>query len=141
MLPRAERDPALTRTLVPSALFLLRVAVRALPWPTVFGQHGVYFTGPDAYYHARRIGYAVANFPGFLERDLYVAFPSGGQAIWTPVFDWLLALMALPFAPELAAGGQADVVAIEVVVVWAPPLLGAFCVVALFATARRRFGT
>jgi dolichyl-diphosphooligosaccharide--protein glycosyltransferase len=131
MLPRAERDPALTRILVPSALFLLGVAVRALPWPTVFGQHGVYFTGPDAYYHARRIGYAVANFPGFLERDLYVAFPSGAEAIWTPVFDWLLALLVR----ATLGGGSPQ--ALESLLVWVPPLLGGATVVAAYLLAAR----
>ena len=108
----------MTRVLVPSALFLLGVAVRALPWPTVFGQNGIYFTGPDAYYHARRIGHAVANFPGFLERDLYVAFPSGGQAIWTPVLDWLLALLVR------ATLGDGSPQTMERLLVWIPPLLG-----------------
>ncbi len=121
----------MTRALVPSALFLLGVAVRALPWSTVFGQHGVYFTGPDAYYHARRIGYAVANFPGFLERDLYVAFPSGARAIWTPVLDWLLALLVR------ATVGDESPLAMESVLVWIPPLLGGATVVAAYRLAER----
>ncbi len=121
----------MTRVLVPSALFLLGVAVRGLPWPTVFGQHGVYFTGPDAYYHARRIGHAVANFPGFLERDLYVAFPSGARAIWTPVLDWLLALLVR------ATVGDGSPQTMERVLVWVPPLLGGATVVVAYLLAAR----
>ena len=66
-------------------------AIRALTWPAVFTSDGVRLVGPDAHYHLRRILWSVESFPAVLTRDPYVAFPSGGELIWTPAFDWLIA--------------------------------------------------
>jgi dolichyl-diphosphooligosaccharide--protein glycosyltransferase len=123
-----------TRILLPGALFVLALAMRALPWPTVFSAEGVFFPDPDAYYHLRRVAWSVARFPAVLETDSYINFPYGAKPIWTPVFDWLVALgvRATPAAASEAA--------LERAVAWVPPLLGALCVVALQALARRDFG-
>ena len=126
---------------IPLVLFLLALLVRALPWRLVFSENGILPRGNDSLYHLRRIVYSVANFPQSLEFDRYIAYPAGARPIWTPVFDWLLALAALPFAPGLAAAGRGDFAAVERFAVWVPPVLGALCVVALFETTRRRFGT
>jgi hypothetical protein len=126
--------PASNRILLPGALFVLALGVRALDWPTVFTAQGVLFPEPDAYYHLRRIAYSIARFPAVLETDSYINFPEGAKPIWTPVFDWLVAL-ALRATPAAA-----DEAAMERAVAWVPPLLGALCVVALYALARRHFG-
>lgn len=114
-------------------LGLLALGLRALPWPTVFAPQGVFFSEPDAYYHLRRIAYSVAKFPAHLETDSYINFPSGAKPIWTPLFDWLLALglWATPGAHSEAT--------MEWILAWVPPLLGALCVLALTALARRHF--
>jgi asparagine N-glycosylation enzyme membrane subunit Stt3 len=122
------------RILLPGTLGLLAFGLRALPWPTVFASQGVFFPEPDAYYHLRRIAYSVAKFPASLETDSYINFPSGAKPIWTPLFDWLLAL-GLRTIP----GARSDE-ALERILVWVPPLLGALCVLALYALARRHFG-
>jgi asparagine N-glycosylation enzyme membrane subunit Stt3 len=127
--------PIQIRILLPGALFLLALGVRALEWPTVFTAQGVFFPEPDAYYHLRRIAWSIAKFPAVLETDSYINFPEGAKPIWTPVFDWLAAA-ALRATP--AAGDEA---ALERTAAWLPPLLGALCVVALYALARRHFGT
>lgn len=122
------------RILVPGALGLLAVGLRALPWPTVFASKGVFFAEPDAYYHLRRIAYSVAKFPAVLETDSYINFPSGAKPIWPPLFDWLLALVLW-----MLPGERSDA-AMERLLAWAPPLLGALCVLGLYALARRHFG-
>ncbi len=123
-----------TRILLPGALFAIALGVRALEWPTVLTAQGVFFPEPDAYYHLRRIAYSIAKFPAVLETDSYINFPEGAKPIWTPVFDWLVAV-ALWATPAAASDA-----AMERAAAWVPPLLGALCVLALYALARRHFG-
>ena len=121
------------RWLAPAALFVAAVAIRALPWRTVFVGDAVLLFDHDAYYHLRRIVWSVVHFPHVLDFDPYLNFPEGARAIWTPCFDWLVALLALPFAEPQRLGS------IERVAVWVPPLLGGATVVALHGLARRHF--
>lgn len=114
-------------------LALLAFAVRSLPWQRVFVGGEIVPFGNDAWYHLRRIVYSVVRFPEFLSFDRYINFPSGAKPIWTPLFDWSLALLVRPFCT------RGDVASVERLVVWAPPLLGALTVVVLFRLARRHF--
>lgn len=120
--------------LVPIGLFLLALMVRALPWASVLTPKHVYFFGHDAYYHMRRILYALENFPAFLNFDSYINFPHGAKPIWTPFFDATVACLLRPF---YHAG---DVQMIERMVVWVPPFLGAGTVLVLYFLAKRHFG-
>jgi len=129
--------PRALRIATPAGLFALAVAVRVLPWPRVLTDNWVYPFGNDAYYHLRRIGYSVANFPAVLEFDSYIAFPTGAKPIWTPFFDWIMAALARPWIRDLSAGGAGD---LERLAVWVAPILGGACVVAAYALARRHFG-
>jgi dolichyl-diphosphooligosaccharide--protein glycosyltransferase len=130
---RGEGGGRAVRWLAPAALFALAVAIRALPWRTVFVDGDVFLFDHDAYYHLRRIVWTVVHFPTMLDFDRYLAWPDGARAIWTPCFDWLVALAALPFARPGDPGS------IERVAVWVPPLLGGATVVSLHALARRHF--
>jgi len=125
------------RILVPAGLFTLAFAVRALPWRSVLADERVYFFGSDAYYHLRRIAWSVARFPAVLEFDPFINFPDGARPIWTPLFDWCVALVALPFARADVLAGNLD--SLERTSVWVPPILGAATVVALYGVARRHF--
>src|SRR5262249_59507616 len=116
--------------LAPAGLFLLALAVRVLPWRTVFVGDGVRLFDHDSYYHLRRIVWSLVHFPHCLDFDRYLSFPEGGRAIWPPAFDWLVAVLALPFARP---GEPASV---ERVAVWVPPLLGAATVVVLHRLPR-----
>ncbi|MFI5216940.1 MAG: STT3 domain-containing protein [Candidatus Limnocylindria bacterium] len=117
-----------------SVLVLLALLVRALPHPTVFASSGVHPSGPDAYYHLRRIAYTVVGFPRFLDFDPYLAFPDGGRPIWTPLFDFTLAALA-----RLWLGAQTGP-PLEGLLMWASPLFGAASVLVLFLLARRVWG-
>ena len=96
-LAKGEGRRAL-RILTPMALFLLAVAIRALPWRSVLGGGRVHLFGNDAFYHLRRIVFSIRHFPDVLVFDRYINFPDGARPIWTPIFDWAAALLLLPFA-------------------------------------------
>lgn len=125
------------RILASAGLFALALAVRALPFRSVFANERVYLFGNDAYYHLRRIAWSVARFPAVLEFDPFINFPDGARPIWTPVFDWCVALAALPFVRADVLAG--DLHALERLAAWIPPVLGALTVVALYGVARRHF--
>jgi len=131
---RDRQDSGPADFLLAAAAFAAALAVRALTWPSVFTPGGLRLVDPDAYYHLRRIQWSVAGFPDVLTRDPYVAFPRGGEPIWTPLFD-----LAIAGAARLA-GAAGDPAAVERLAVWVPPLLGATTVAATFLVARRVFG-
>lgn len=122
------------RILTPPALFLLAVGIRALPWRSVLGGDRVHPFGNDAFYHLRRIVFSVRHFPEALVFDRYINFPDGARPIWTPVFDWTVALAVRPFLRDGSAEG------VERLAVWVPPLLGGATVVALYFLAKKHFG-
>ena len=120
--------------LASGSLFLLGLALRALPVPSVLmSRDGVIFFGNDAYYHARRIWYSVVHFPDVLQRDPYMNFPQGGEPIWTPTLDWLIA------ASVRLGLGVPEQEVMEAWIVWIPPILGALTVVVLYFLALHYF--
>ncbi len=134
-------------------LVVLAIGVRALPWrrilhPRLEGEGSLVLPfGNDALYHLRRIAYSIANFPETLDYDPYINFPSGAPPIWTPAFDWLLALALYPWvgALESSGGGAAaiaeiDTSRLEQLAIWVPPLLGGLTVAVLVRFAHRLFG-
>ncbi len=130
----ADRTGQGARIGATAGLFLAAIAVRALPAPTVLLGDRVQPFGGDSFYHLRRIAYSIENFPAALGFDRYLNFPSGAIAIWTPVFDWLVALLAIVFGAEPAS------IEMERIAVWVPPVLGATTVVLLVRLAARTFG-
>ena len=100
------------------------------PWSNVFGGSGTVLLDTDAYYHLRRIQFAVHHFPAVPAFDPYVNFPEGARIIWPPGFDLLLATAARAFTahPSAAWVERASAVAV--------PLLGLAAVLAVYAFAR-----
>ena len=78
-------------------LLALALTLRLAGWPDVFEGGAVHPVGNDAYYHLRRIVYSLVHFPALLDFDPYINFPEGAKPIWTPVFDWGVALLMRPF--------------------------------------------
>lgn len=109
----------------------LAFVIRALPWPTVLAADRTYLTGTDAWYHMRRVLYTLVRFPETLGFDPYLNFPHGARAIWPPAFDAVVATLLRPFWQP---GGEA---AVERLVVWIPPLIGAACVASVVWIADR----
>lgn len=114
-----------------AALAALAVWLRALYRGLVLTPAGVLPFDGDSFYHFRRIGWTVRNFPDVLSVDPYVNFPHGGEPIWAPTFDFALAVVV-----RLVLGvGDDD--AMERLLCWVPVLLGALHVVLLFLLGRR----
>jgi asparagine N-glycosylation enzyme membrane subunit Stt3 len=130
---KAGDDSSLRRIVVACLFFAAAFAVRVLSWPVVLRDGQVQPAGSDAFYHLRRIVYSVENFPELLSRDPYLNFPHGGEVIWSPAFDWLLAALAWVFV------GPGDADAVARLLVFAPPLIGAATVAALYACTARHF--
>jgi dolichyl-diphosphooligosaccharide--protein glycosyltransferase len=125
-------DRRALRVLAPAGLFALAFAIRALPCRSVLLGDRVLPFGQDAFYHLRRIAYSIRHFPDVLGFDRYINFPDGAKPIWTPAFDWTIALALRPFVGDDPSG-------IERLVVWVPPVLGAATVVSLYRLARRHW--
>ncbi len=121
------------RIATPFALFVVALGMRLLSWFTVFTADGFRPLGNDAYYHLRRIRFSVEHFPELLEHDPLMGFPLGGQPIWSPTFDWLIAAV-LQLVP---GGGRPEVM--EPLAAWVPPLLGAATVLLVYGVALRLY--
>ena len=118
------------------ALFLFTVAfaLRVATFGLVFVDGRVWFpSGNDELYHIRRIAYQAARFPEVLDFDPYPSFPFGARPVWPPFLDWLLAGVV-----RLFVGGE-DATAVERLVAWMPPLVGAATAVLVGEIARRAF--
>ena len=129
----AEDGSSSRRIVVSLAFGVVAFAARIVSWPLVLRDTGVQPAGSDAFYHLRRITYSVENFPELLSRDPYLNYPHGGEVIWSPAFDWLLAALAWLFV------GPGDPEAVARWAVWVPPLLGASTVALLYLVAARYF--
>jgi asparagine N-glycosylation enzyme membrane subunit Stt3 len=128
------------RLLAPFGLVVLAFGLRVLSWPSVLVGDRVHLAEPDAWYHLRRIVYAVRNAPATLGFDPFLNFPHGAEAIWPPLFDTAIATLLRPLVGAGAGFTAVDQTRIEQIVIWLPPLLGAATVWALFTWMRDHFG-
>ncbi len=121
----------------PSRMFLglaliSAVLIRCLSWRNfVNPDGGFYFYSIDSYDHLRRITLGVNRFPSLADFDFYAAFPHGLGQIWTPGFDYLLAVIC-----RLAGGGR---VSIETICFFFNPVAAALAVLLIFFIARAVF--
>ncbi|HEY6843523.1 MAG TPA: STT3 domain-containing protein, partial [Thermoanaerobaculia bacterium] len=99
--------------------FALRLSV----WPRVFAGGRVYLDGPDGYYHLRRAAMTLEHWPLVPNVDPMINYPAGGVISWPPLFDGLLATLALPFRSDGA---------LEIIGAFLPPVLGALQLIVLF---------
>ncbi|MEN8159594.1 MAG: STT3 domain-containing protein, partial [Myxococcota bacterium] len=129
-----RRVGSLRAALTALGLLALAFGLRILNVGYVLGAAGVRFpSGRDELYHVRKIVYQVLRFPETLDFDRYVSFPFGAKPVWPPFLDWAIA------AGVRALGVAGDALAVERVIVWWPPLLGAVTVALLAEIGRRRF--
>jgi len=115
------------------AIFLLGLLLRMAPSRGAIVGGDLLFYGSDSFYHMRRILYTVDHFPHTLWFDSYLDYPRGLELMWPPLFDQLIAGVALLFGAESQRS-------IEIVGAIAPPILGSLTVVALYFLARELFG-
>jgi asparagine N-glycosylation enzyme membrane subunit Stt3 len=106
----------------------LAFAIRSLPFPAVFRPGFVNYQETDAWFHVRVMEHLARHFPFRLFVDPYGSIGDGQRVDTGPFFDWLGALVALPFP-----GSQHAIWA------WYPAVLGVGIVVAVFALTRALF--
>jgi dolichyl-diphosphooligosaccharide--protein glycosyltransferase len=109
--------------------FVLRLGT----WPQVFLGGRIWLDGPDAYYHLRRAWLTLQNWPVPPQTDMMIGPPEGGPISWPPLFDLLLATLALPFSETAAQR-------LELVGALLPPVLGLAEILVLAWVVRRLAG-
>src|SRR5438128_986560 len=105
------------------AVIVLGFALRLSVWPRVFSGGRVYLDGPDGYYHLRRAAMTLQHWPLVPNFDPAINYPAGGMISWPPLFDGLLATLALPFRSDHA---------LEIIGAFLPPVLGALQLILLY---------
>ena len=112
-------------------VFLFAAAVRSVPWRRVFTDDGVVFTDGDSYHHMWRIWNAASGSLDIPHRDPFANFPHGGEIIWAPGFDWVMAGIVRLLGLDRAGA--------ELFCAWVPVLLSATAVAFAANLARRSF--
>ena len=130
--PRSPRFTGLAPALL---VFLLALAVRLLPWGSVFAFGGTYLYDPDCYVRLRKILVYLQAFPATQVHDFYQGYPVGTGVVSPPTMEYLVAALLYPVRqlPQIAFVCQQ-------VVVFAPALIGALTALCLFLFLRRPFG-
>ncbi len=96
---------------------LVALLVRFSIFREIFTSRGVVFAETDPFYHVRRIGLMIGDFPSLFLFDSYVNFPEGARILWPPGFDLALAGLGILF------GGSGDAQRVTVVCAVAIPFL------------------
>jgi len=114
---------------------LVGLALRCRTLHRVFPAKGVVlFAGFDTYYHMRLVVAGVRHWlqiPGF---DFYSGYPHGSWNMWPPLFDWMMAALAL-----LAGLGSPGTFTIELVGAVFPAILGSLTILLVYLMAREVF--
>ncbi len=105
------------------AVIAIGFALRLSVWPRVFSGGQVTLDGPDGYYHLRRAAITLQHWPFVPQFDPAINYPAGGTISWPPLFDGLLATLALPFRSDRA---------LEIIGALLPPTLGALQLIVLY---------
>src|SRR6266849_1221533 len=105
------------------AVIVLGFALRLSVWPRVFSGGRTCLDGPDGYYHLRRAAMTMQHWPVVPQFDPAINYPAGGTISWPPLFDGLLATLALPFRSDHA---------LEIIGALLPPILGALQLIVLY---------
>src|SRR5262249_59233977 len=97
------------------------------PKPVVFPAPGeIRFFDTAPYYHVRHARYAAEHFP-HLQRWDPVLYPAGMPGYYVGLWD-----LAIAGAAIVAGGGHATPEQVERASAWAPPVVGALSILALF---------
>ena len=102
---------------------------RALvPLYNVFQAGFINFQETDAWFHVRVMEHLVRHFPFRLQVDPYGSILDGQRVDTGPFYDWIPALLALPFPDE-----------IQTIAAWYPAILGVCIIVAVYYLANAVF--
>jgi len=109
---------------------------RVRRWHRFLVDGQVLFSGNDAWYHYRQVGYTVRHFPRTMPFDPWTAYPTGvsvGQ--FGTIYDQAVALAAL-----VLGAGSPDETTVGVVLLFAPAVLGTLTVVPTYLLGRHAAG-
>ena len=110
------------------AIVSLAFYIRAvLPYNNVFLGDIVRFGGNDPWYHMRLVENTIRNFPHRIFFDPYTHFPVGDVLHFGPLYDQMIALIAL-----IVGLGSPSLHTIEVVGAYFPAVLGALVVLPVY---------
>lgn len=112
-------------------IFLVAAVVRAIPFQIVLGSPSTIFTDSDSYSHMWRIWNAAAKSIPLSARDPFVNFPHGGEVLWSPAFDWILAVVIRRTGLDQPTA--------EIFCAWVPLVLGAIAVAMAAVITSRTF--
>jgi len=104
----------------------MAVAIRLSLWWKVFANGHTWIDGPDGYYHLRRAFLTMQHWPRVPSTDSFMSVPGVGRISWSPLFDGLLATLAMPWSAS-------PFVALERIGALLPPILGVIQVLLIMA--------
>jgi dolichyl-diphosphooligosaccharide--protein glycosyltransferase len=113
---------------------LFAFLVRILPLFSTYSNGKITFIGFDSFYHIRRIVYTVHHFPNTITFDRYLNYPFGFEIGWPPLYDQLIAGLAL-----IIGNGDPSISTIEIVSAIFPALIGALTILPLYYLASTVF--
>lgn len=121
-------------TLILSIISIIAIFIRLLPFSKVFVNGTFNVIGWDPYYHMRRIFFTAYHFPDSIPFDSYLNYPYGLEVGWPPLFDQVVALIAL-----INGLGSPDPFTIRVTAAIFPILLGIMVFIPLYFVASMIF--
>jgi oligosaccharyl transferase (archaeosortase A-associated) len=116
-----------------SLVVLFMLWKRFIPYDSFVREEAVFFSGNDAYYHFREVGYVVRHWPQTMPFDPWTRFPTGtatGQ--FGTLWDQAIATAAL----LIGLGSPTDRLVAEVTVA-APAVAGALLALPVYGIARQ----
>lgn len=91
----------------------------------------VSFQGTDSWYHVRAIEHLIRQFPHRLTFDPYALHPTGQHVAIAPLFDMMLASIAL-----VAGWGSPSTELTHTICAWLPPIWGALMTIPVYFLGR-----
>ncbi|WMW24378.1 oligosaccharyl transferase, archaeosortase A system-associated [Methanolobus sediminis] len=113
---------------------LFAFLIRILTLFSAYSNGKITFIGFDSFYHIRRIVYTVHHFPNTITFDPYLNYPFGFEIGWPPLYDQLIAGLAL-----IVGNGNPSINTIEIVSAIFPALIGALTILPLYYLASTVF--
>jgi len=108
-------------------ILIFAFLLRALSISKVFVNGNIHFIGFDSYYHMRRILFSSTSFPASINFDTYLNFPFGFEIGWPPLFDQVIALLAILFG-----FGSPDIFIVELTAAIFPLIIGILTFIPLY---------
>ncbi|MEQ1759694.1 MAG: oligosaccharyl transferase, archaeosortase A system-associated [Vicinamibacterales bacterium] len=129
------RTSSVGPALLVAGIGLVAFAVRVgLSYRAVLGQEFVSFIENDAWYHMRLVDGLIQRFPWRIWNDAYVLHPGGELVNVGPMFDWIVAALAL-----IVGAGSPSPRTVDLVGAFVPPVFGALTVIPVYLIGRDIF--